>query len=114
MKRELYPASWKDIQAAVRERATPDGEQRPRCEQCGKQHGKLRKNRAGYMIPDWLHTVHIHGTPLQSCDPSDYLCLCPRCHMVYDRQANELGWVSEHRDGYATTTTGTLVDTLAT
>src|SRR5689334_14863693 len=116
IKKELYPSGrrWREIQRAVRERATPPGESRPRCEMqgCRQVHGRLRRNPEGYMVPLWLHTVHIHGAPLMSLDPDDYLCLCPAHHAAYDWGPEAVGMV-RHREGYAVTTTDMLVDALA-
>jgi hypothetical protein len=115
MKWELYLSKreWLELQAAVRERATPPGEKRPRCEWCGVQHGKLRRNRRGYLVPVWLHTPHRKGAPLKSKNPDDYLALCPACHMRYDRAPDADGLVKQYREGYAVTSTGTLVEALA-
>ncbi len=115
MKWELYLSrhEWEELKAAVRERATPPGEQRARCEWCGLQHGKLKRSRKGYLVPQWLHTPHKRGAPLLSKDPADYLALCPKCHMRYDRAPDALGVVSPYREGYATTTTDQLVGALS-
>jgi len=115
MKQELYltPRERKELQGAVRERTITTPGERPKCERCGKVNGKLKRNKEGYLTPQWLHTAHRKGAPLLSKNPDDYLCLCPRCHMSYDRQPNEEGFVSRHRQGYAITTTDVLLQTLA-
>lgn len=115
MKWELYLTrrEWRELQAAVRERATKPGEKKPRCEWCSVPHGKLKRNKQGYWSPRWLDTVHKKGAPLKSKNPLDYLALCRRCHMTYDRAPGTDGLVSRYREGYAVTTTDTLVGALA-
>lgn len=110
MKWELYLSrqEWEEVKRAVRERATPPGEKKPRCEVCGAVHGRLKRNREGYLVPMWLHTPHKEGAPLMSKNPEDYLCLCPRCHMAFDRSMK----LSRYREGYAVTTTDVLVGAL--
>ncbi len=112
MKWELYLTrrEWRELQAAVRERATKPGEKKPRCEWCTLVHGTLKRNKQGYLVPRWLDTVHMHGAALKSKNPSDYLALCRKCHMTYDREPNALtGLVGRYREGYAVTTTDTLI-----
>ncbi len=115
MKWELYltPREWRELQGAVRERTVPAPGERPRCERCGQINGKLKRNKAGYLTPKWLHTVHIKGRPLKSKDPNDYYCLCLKCHMAYDRQPNGDGFTSQYRQGYAVTTTDVMIADLA-
>ncbi len=115
MKSELYlsPRERRELRAAVRERTIAAPGSRPRCEWCGKEHGRLKRNREGYLVPQWLHTAHRKGAPYLSKNPADYLCLCAKCHMAYDRAPGELGLISRYRPGYATTTTDTLQQTLA-
>ncbi len=115
MKWELYLTrrEWEEVKAAVRERCPHDEKTgRPCCERCGWVHGKLKRSKQGYMIPHWLHTVHIHGAPMKSKNPDDYLGLCDSCHMWYDRQPDSSGWVPQYRAGYCATTTDDLVKTL--
>jgi hypothetical protein len=114
MKWELYLTrrEWRELQAAVRERATPAGEKKPRCEKCGMVHGTLKRNKAGYMFPKWLDTAHKHGAPLKSKNPDDYYAFCRRCHTKYDRHPEGME-VGRYRDGYAVTTTDTLLSALS-
>jgi hypothetical protein len=111
VKWELYLShgEWKEIKAAVRDRAPKDKQGKPCCERCGKVNGKLKRSKRGYLVPHWLHTAHRHGAPMQSKDPDDYLALCDACHMWYDRQPDESGWVPPYRQGYQATTTTDLV-----
>ncbi|MBO0793915.1 MAG: hypothetical protein J2P36_23595, partial [Ktedonobacteraceae bacterium] len=115
MKWELYlsRAEWEDIKAAVRERAPKDAKTgRPCCERCGKVNGKLKRSKKGYHVPHWLHTAHVRGAPMQSKDSNDYLLLCDSCHMWYDRQPDDSGWVPQRRQGYTATTTDDLIKAL--
>ncbi len=111
MKWELYLSrqEWEEIKAAVRERAPKDHRGRPCCEFCKRPHGKLKRNEQGYMVPHWLHTAHARGAPMRSKDPRDYLALCDACHMWYDRQPGDSGFVTQYRRGYSATTTDQLV-----
>ena len=111
MKWELYLPRrvWEEIKRAVRERATPVGEKKPRCENCSQLHGKLKRNAEGYFVPQWLHTAHVHGAPMESRDISDYLALCPSCHMAYDREPDADGYTPPYRKGYKATSTDELV-----
>jgi hypothetical protein len=111
MKWELYltPQEWKEIKAAVRERAPKNERGKPCCERCHKVNGKLKRNKGGYLVPHWLHTAHKRGAPMQSKNADDYLALCDGCHMWYDRQPDESGWVPPYRQGYPATTTGEVV-----
>ena len=111
MKWELYltPVEWEEIKAAVRDRAPKDKNGKPCCERCKAVHGKLKRSKKGYLVPHWLHTAHKHGSPMKSKNADDYMALCDSCHMWYDRQADESGWVPQYRMGYQVTTTGDLV-----
>jgi hypothetical protein len=115
MKQELYlsPRERKELQAAVRERTITVPGERPKCERCGQVNGKLKRNKQGYLTPQWLHTSHRKGAPLLSKNPDDYFCLCPKCHMAYDRSPDDSGFASRYRTGYAVTTTDQLLQALA-
>jgi hypothetical protein len=114
MKWELYLTrkEWEEIKAAVRDRAEKDKHGKPCCDRCGKSNGKLKRSKRGYLVPHWLHTAHRHGAAMKSKDPADYMALCDSCHMWYDRQADESGWVPQYRVGYTATTTTDLVETM--
>lgn len=49
---------------------------------------------------------------MQSKNPDDYLLLCDACHMWYDRQPDDSGWVPQRRQGYTATTTDDLIRTM--
>jgi hypothetical protein len=111
MKWELYlsPQEWEEIKAAVRDRAPHDKQGRPCCEWCKKPHGRLKRSKRGYLVPHWLHTAHVHGAPMKSKNPADYLALCDGCHMQYDRSQGAGDWIPPYRQGYQVTTTGDLI-----
>lgn len=105
MQHDLYPSPpiWRELQCAVRERAGK------KCEHCGAIHNRIRQSkRTGNRYVLYLHTAHKHGVPLQSCNPDDYLALCPRCHMRYDRSGFD-GEPTRYRPGYIVTTTDELL-----
>lgn len=113
MKWQLYlsRAEWEEIKAALKDRAPKDEKTgRPCCERCGRVNGKLKRSKkSGYLTPHWCHAAHIHGAPMTSKNPSDYLFLCDSCHMWYDRQPDDSGWVPQYRKGYTATTTDDLI-----
>jgi 5-methylcytosine-specific restriction endonuclease McrA len=105
-----YPANWKEIRAAILERAGH------KCEQCnaanctricrgvdadvdtymtaeaevfdadtGEYLGRARMSewRVGKMVRIVLTIAHLDHAP-ENCDPANLLALCQRCHLRYD------------------------------
>ncbi len=70
--RARYPKDWKQIRAAILERAGHC------CEQCGIPNGAFR--RTTKIV---LTIAHLDHTP-ENCDPANLLALCQRCHLAYD------------------------------
>lgn len=92
--RARYPRNWKQIRAAILERAGH------RCEQCGIPDGVYRNRNTGqwttgiYCVASWrargvsvtrivLTIAHLDHTP-ENCDPANLRALCQRCHLAYD------------------------------
>lgn len=92
--RHRYPRDWKQIRAAILERAGH------RCEQCGIPNYAWRNNATGRWTEDigradaWffdgnrvtrivLTIAHIDHTP-ENCAQDNLRALCQRCHLRYD------------------------------
>lgn len=75
--RRRYPKDWKQIRAAILERAEH------RCEWCGvKNHATVE--RSGSQTRIVLTIAHLDHTP-ENCAPENLRALCQRCHLNYDR-----------------------------
>lgn len=89
-----YPRDWKQIRAAILDRAGH------RCEQCGIPNHAWRNKSTGAWTEDigrvdaWvfdgyktvrivLTIAHLDHTP-ENCDPDNLSALCQRCHLRYD------------------------------
>ena len=84
--RSRYPADWKQISRAVKEKACW------RCQFCGAVHGQRHPETGSLVI---LTTAHLgvarpDGSPGDKHDKMDcrlenLAALCQRCHLNYDR-----------------------------
>jgi hypothetical protein len=72
MKRQLYPANWKQ---RVQEADVRAG---GRCEGCGAVLGTLRVSRKGNLYFLQLHTSHVNHDPENP--QAELRKLCPSCH----------------------------------
>lgn len=80
MKRELYPADWREI--AARKKAEADW----KCEACGRQ---CRKPGEPFDTHARTLTVHhIDGNP-GNCTPENLTALCAGCHLKAHRRKSE-------------------------
>lgn len=109
-----YPANWRDIRAAILQRATPEGETMPRCEWCGApdravivrddpadptvwRYAELDEmlDRSGTRTTHIILTIahlgapHADGRPGDKHDkhdvrPENLAALCQRCHLIED------------------------------
>ena len=73
-KPELYPDNWKEISAAIRERAGG------KCEFCGAENYKPHPVTGSKVV---LTVAHLDHTPA-NCTPDNLRALCQRCHLRYD------------------------------
>ena len=64
-----YPANWKEIRAAILERANN------KCEFCGIENYMIRDNGSKVV----LTIAHLDHTP-ENCTPENLRALCPKCH----------------------------------
>ncbi|MDG4594200.1 MAG: hypothetical protein P9F75_00650 [Candidatus Contendobacter sp.] len=106
-----YPRDWKQIRAAILERA------KNACEQCGITNRIWRNNRTNAWtqrkdIADrWEKTgdsvtrivltiAHLDHTP-ENCDPANLRALCQRCHLAYDANHHQRTAYETRRKGKA-------------
>lgn len=81
-----YPANWKDIRAAIMERAGGRCECTGECglhrnRRCVERHQEKAAWARGKVC---LTTAHLDHQPEHN-DPSNLKAMCNRCHLVYDR-----------------------------
>ena len=109
MRKHLYPDNWDELRAACLERA---GKQ---CEwidpksgrRCQTRDEQIKKSKRGRRYVVSLYASHVNddiGNP----DP-ELICLCPRHHMMFDRNKELREKVTTRRRGYQITTTDTLL-----
>lgn len=76
--RDRYPKNWKQIRAAILERA------HNRCEFCGVENHTMRLNpKTGKEARIVLTVAHLNHEP-EDCRPENLRALCQRCHNQYD------------------------------
>ncbi len=103
MNKQLYPKHWREIREAVKERACH------RCEECGVEEGTLMTSRhTGKRYILYLHAAHLGDNPRDG-RMRNLRCLCPSCHMKFDRNQETQACKSIHRRGYRITTTDRLL-----
>jgi hypothetical protein len=84
--RTRYPRDWKQISAAIKERA------KWQCEcigECGRGHQMRCKARHKEPSPYTgstviLTTAHLDHTP-ENCEDDNLKAMCQACHLAYDR-----------------------------
>lgn len=106
-----YPHNWKQIRAAILERAGH------RCEQCGIPNRAWRNNATGRWTEDigradaWffdgnratrivLTIAHLDHTPEHN-EPENLRALCQRCHLAYDATHHQQTAYQTRRRGKA-------------
>lgn len=78
--RNRYPKNWKQIRAAILDRAGN------RCEFCGVENHTYRLNpKTGQQARIVLTIAHLDHTP-EHCVPDNLRALCQRCHNAYDAE----------------------------
>lgn len=101
--RSRYPANWKEISAAIKERA------RNRCEcrgECGRgTHAGRCPNKQGLQAYGSGSTVvltiaHLDHIP-ENCAPSNLKAMCQACHLHYDREHHAQTRRRTQREGKA-------------
>lgn len=72
-----YPENWEDISQSFR------ASRNYTCEHCGTERGTLRVSKAGNQYGSKAVAAHRYPNDTSNPDP-ELLCLCERCHFVYD------------------------------
>lgn len=76
--KQRYPKNWKDIRAAILERAHNC------CEFCGKEnHSYVLNEKTGKTVRVVITIAHIDHRP-ENCNPDNIRALCQACHNKYD------------------------------
>jgi 5-methylcytosine-specific restriction endonuclease McrA len=104
-----YPRNWKEIRAAILERAEH------RCERCGVPNHVWRTGEAWTRNPEqtdaWardgervtrivLTIAHLDHTPEHN-DPANLRAWCQRCHLAYDAEHHQRTAYQTRRAGNA-------------
>jgi hypothetical protein len=82
---KLYPVNWKRISFLIRYRRAGG-----RCEWCGAEHGRAHPVTGSRVILTTAHLGEPFAIGASKHDKTDtrseaLACLCPRCHLNYDR-----------------------------
>lgn len=110
--RTRYPRNWKQIRAAILERA------KHRCEQCGVPNYSYRNRSTGEVTTDemqvetWalsdgqrstrivLTIAHLNHTP-EDCRPDNLRAWCQRCHLAHDHELHQRNAAATRKRGRA-------------
>ncbi|MGN6657066.1 MAG: hypothetical protein ACTHJ9_17235 [Rhodanobacter sp.] len=77
-----YPANWRSIVAAVRERSGNCCEGSPDFPDCRATNGEPHPETGSKVV---LTTAHLDHMP-EHCDLANLRHWCQRCHLNYDRE----------------------------
>lgn len=75
IRRERYPADWKKISLAIRDRSNGY------CEKCGARNGCPHPVTGSQVV---LTVAHLDDNTSNN-DPENLKALCQRCHLAMDR-----------------------------
>lgn len=75
--RSQYPDNWEELSQAFR------ASKQFTCEHCGTVQGTWRTSRAGNAYRSITAAAHRYPNDTRNPHP-DLLCLCERCHCIYD------------------------------
>ena len=102
--RNKYPANWKDISTAIKQRAGWRCECEGECStdhqgRCEERHGSPTLHFRGKVI---LTTEHLNHDPTDN-RPENLKAMCQRCHLLYDlnehlKNARETRHLIYHKD----------------
>lgn len=85
--RDRYPADWKQISAAIKERSGGQCECLGECGRgthtgrCPNRHGQPAYGTGSKVV---LTTAHLDHQP-ENCDPANLRAMCQGCHLHYDK-----------------------------
>lgn len=90
--RSRYPADWKEISLAIKDRAGWRCECTGECGRheyhldddgrCVNEHGRPAIGTGSKVV---LTTAHLDHTP-ENCEPENLRAMCQGCHLHYDRE----------------------------
>lgn len=80
--RVRYPAHWRQIADAVRERAGNRCEGSPAYPDCRAANGEPHPVTGSRVV---LTVAHLDHTP-ENCDQTNLRAMCQRCHLTYDAE----------------------------
>lgn len=86
-----YPRDWKQIRAAILERAGH------RCEFCKAANHQPHPITGSRVV---LTIAHLDHQP-ENCDPANLRALCQRCHLAYDANHHQQTAYQTRRSGKA-------------
>lgn len=80
--RSRYPANWKAISKACRERAGNKCEGSPKYPDCRAENGEPHPVTGSKVV---LTTAHLNHIP-EDCSDENLKAWCQRCHLTYDAE----------------------------
>jgi len=88
--RQEYPDNWEQISYQFR------ASRNFTCEHCGYRQGDLLISRIGRRYRGSVDAAHKWPNDTDNPNP-ELLCLCKRCHRLYDNQFEELIAEGQHQ-----------------
>lgn len=88
-----YPANWKEISAAIRERGGDCCEGSPAYPACRARNGCNHPVTGSRVV---LTVAHLDHTP-ENCKPENLKAWCQKCHNTYDMPHRRAGILERKR-----------------
>lgn len=107
-----YPADWKQVSNAIKQRAGWRCECLGECERgthdgrCPNEHGKPAYGTGSTVV---LTTAHLDHAP-ENCDPDNLRAMCNGCHLWYDRDHHRETRLRTRRKALEAAGQGTLFE----
>lgn len=83
--RSRYPANWRDVRAAILERANNACEGSPLYPDCRAKNHQPHPVTGSRVV---LTVAHLDHQP-ENCDPANLKAWCQRCHLAYDHDHHQ-------------------------